>query len=106
MCLIDNDIICNKFFLYLKLLIRVRDQGNPEKTATAQVTITVERDQRQPRFVTQSYTAEVSESIRVQDRVNVKPSSIKATDTDLQVSVLLSQLYVLHLMICNMLNIG
>ena len=50
---------------WLQFSVTVRDQGEPEKTATSQVYIRVQRDLREPRFESTPYRTSVSERLDV-----------------------------------------
>ena len=65
-----------------------RDQGEPEQSTDTRVIVTVERDQRSPRFRSSRYTAEVEEVVRVGTSLTLKPDDVKAEDQDTKVRLM------------------
>ena len=68
----------------MQIQLRVSDQSEPEKTATGKVMVTIERDQKEPRFENSPYAADVNENAAVESIVNPKPSGVRARDDDIK----------------------
>ena len=66
----------------LQLVVKASDQRIPERTATAQVQITVTRDNELPFFTSASYFVRIGETRPVGDTI----ISVFAQDNDLVVS--------------------
>ena len=71
--------------MYYQIQLRARDHGEPEQTTDTRVIVTVERDQRAPRFRSTKYTADIQEVARVDTVIEIKPDAIKAEDDDTKV---------------------
>ncbi len=71
--------------IWWQIQIRVRDQSNPEKTSDAKVKVTIERDQKTPKFTHQPYTVSIQEDITVNRALDVKPARVQAKDEDKKV---------------------
>ena len=82
-------MIRRKFISWLTLLlqirIRARDLSRPEKTAEANVRVTIQRDLKKPKFNNKRYTATVPENIEVGKNVDIKPGAVRGTDEDKKV---------------------
>ncbi len=65
--------------------MKASDQSRPEKTVEANVKVTIQRDQKQPKFNNNPYTATVPETIEVGRNLDIKPSAIRGTDEDKKV---------------------
>ena len=59
--------------------------SRPEKTAEANVRVTIQRDLKKPKFNNERYTATVPENIEVGRNVDIKPGAVRGTDEDKKV---------------------